>query len=285
MKKILVCTDGSDYAREACRYAAWMGHRTNAQLEALYVSSLWVFELPFLLDLGGSLGASPYTGMTGKLEEIETQKAEMVRGAVLRQLEELGITVAPDAFHHETGLLVDCLDQFESGKQAVDLIVLGKRGENAQAARDHLGGNLERVVRASRTPCLVTNREFREIKQIALAFDGSDSASKALDWLITDNALRDLKLQVISVDQRSGETDHARDLNVVETRLKEAEIAAECHLLTGDVEDQIEAFTAENAIDLLIMGAYGHGRIRELLIGSTTTHLIRRCKIPVMLFR
>jgi len=38
-------------------------------------------------------------------------------------------------------------------------------------------------------------------------------------------------------------------------------------------------------VDLLVMGAFGHSRIRSLIIGSTTTEMIRSCKIPVMLAR
>jgi nucleotide-binding universal stress UspA family protein len=38
-------------------------------------------------------------------------------------------------------------------------------------------------------------------------------------------------------------------------------------------------------VDLLVMGAYGHGRIRSLVVGSTTTAMVRRCKIPVLMFR
>ena len=37
--------------------------------------------------------------------------------------------------------------------------------------------------------------------------------------------------------------------------------------------------------DLLVMGAYGHSRIRELIVGSTTTAMIRTGKVPVLLFR
>jgi nucleotide-binding universal stress UspA family protein len=33
------------------------------------------------------------------------------------------------------------------------------------------------------------------------------------------------------------------------------------------------------------MGAYGHSRIRNFIIGSTTTEMVRSVKIPVMLFR
>lgn len=38
-------------------------------------------------------------------------------------------------------------------------------------------------------------------------------------------------------------------------------------------------------IDLLVMGAYGHSRIRSMLLGSTTTQLLRTCPIPVLLLR
>ena len=38
-------------------------------------------------------------------------------------------------------------------------------------------------------------------------------------------------------------------------------------------------------IGLLVMGAYGHSRIRSLVIGSTTTEMVRSCKVPVLLFR
>jgi nucleotide-binding universal stress UspA family protein len=40
-----------------------------------------------------------------------------------------------------------------------------------------------------------------------------------------------------------------------------------------------------DAYELMIMGAFGHSRIRHLIIGSTTTEMIRSCKIPVLLFR
>ena len=60
-------------------------------------------------------------------------------------------------------------------------------------------------------------------------------------------------------------------------------------LLTEIAEGQPEKEIADRAeahdFDLLVMGAYGHSRIRSLLIGSTTTEMIRACKVPVLLFR
>ena len=56
-------------------------------------------------------------------------------------------------------------------------------------------------------------------------------------------------------------------------------------MLDGDTEDLISEYVDNNNIHFLIMGAYGHNRIRHLVIGSTTAQMLRRCQIPVLLFR
>lgn len=58
-----------------------------------------------------------------------------------------------------------------------------------------------------------------------------------------------------------------------------------CCLVEGHAEQVIAKYAAEKNIDLLLMGAYGHNRIRHLVIGSTTTQILRSSHIPVLLFR
>jgi nucleotide-binding universal stress UspA family protein len=41
----------------------------------------------------------------------------------------------------------------------------------------------------------------------------------------------------------------------------------------------------EGGFDLLVMGAYGHSRIRTLMIGSTTTALLRATSISMLVMR
>lgn len=53
----------------------------------------------------------------------------------------------------------------------------------------------------------------------------------------------------------------------------------------GSAEKAISAVIDRGAIDLLVMGAYGQSRVRNLIIGSTTTEMLRACRIPVLLFR
>ena len=68
-------------------------------------------------------------------------------------------------------------------------------------------------------------------------------------------------------------------------RLIEAGYEAVAKAQPGHAEKIIAEETERDDADLLIMGAYGHSRIRSLIIGSTTTALIRSCAIPLLLFR
>ena len=69
------------------------------------------------------------------------------------------------------------------------------------------------------------------------------------------------------------------------TILRKAGYAVDASIVPGHAEDVIkDKIEAEN-IDLLVMGAYGHSRIRNLIIGSTTTEMVRSCHVPVMMFR
>ncbi len=282
MQKFLVCTDGSQYARVCCEYAAWLASRVNAEVDVVYVTDLRRFEMPFITDLSGSLGIQPYQGMIGQLKEMEEQKAETIRADTLKIFER----DYPDgkvAFHHRTGLLVDLLEEMEAG---ADLVLMGKRGESAEAAVEHLGSTMERVVRASKKPCFVTSRSFREIKKLLLAFDGGKSCRKALDFLADSQAFKGLELHVVVVAEDSGEEERGLEqLQEVERKCQDSGYVLNCQMLHGTPEDQIAEYVGKQAIDLLVMGAYGHSRIRHLLIGSTTTEMIRRCRIPVLLFR
>ena len=287
MKRLLVCVDGSNYAQPCCQYAAWMAKKMEGKIEVIYVSNMWDFELPFIMDLGASLGVTPYQGVTGQLEELENTKAQMIEEAVRDNFKKMGVE-DNISFNHRTGSLVDYLTEFidvDDADDSVDLIILGKRGEDAASAKGHLGATVERVVRASTKPCLVTNREFQQIKKAVVAFDNSEVGQKGLHWACASEKFSDVELHIISVGHGHGAGSAAEAIQNAKSIAKSYERSATYQVLSGNVEDEIANYVESSKADLLMMGAYGHSRIRELLIGSTTTDLLRRCQIPVLLFR
>jgi nucleotide-binding universal stress UspA family protein len=62
---------------------------------------------------------------------------------------------------------------------------------------------------------------------------------------------------------------------------------ADCEIIifTGKEQDEIMKYINAEPVELMVMGAYGHNRLRELLLGSTTSQIIRKSPIPVLLIR
>lgn len=182
---------------------------------------------------------------------------------------------------HETGFLVDSLHEFEA---QADLIVLGKRGESAEFASGHLGANLERIVRASSKPCLITSRQFKPIERLLFAYDGSHG-QKILQFLAQSPAFKGLELHILTVAKKPDEPEAIAHLNEAEQKTKLAGFNPVRQLLQGDPETAIARYIEAQDIGLLLMGAYGHSRIRHLVIGSTTAQMLRSSHIPVLLLR
>jgi len=59
----------------------------------------------------------------------------------------------------------------------------------------------------------------------------------------------------------------------------------DARVVTGQPEKVLGDLTEAEGIDLLVMGAYGHSRVRSLIIGSTTSEMIRTCRVPIVLMR
>ena len=48
------------------------------------------------------------------------------------------------------------------------------------------------------------------------------------------------------------------------------------------IGDVLEAYVASNAADMLVMGAYGHSRLREFVMGGATKSLLSRPPLPIL---
>jgi nucleotide-binding universal stress UspA family protein len=79
--------------------------------------------------------------------------------------------------------------------------------------------------------------------------------------------------------------EHRSELEWALSTLREGGHQAEGAIRAGEVDEALQAYEKEHSIDLLVMGAYGHSRIRHLLVGSTTTAMLRGSRIPVLILR
>lgn len=282
MTHILALIDGSVYTHSVCDHAAWAARQYGGDIELLHVLNTRRTS-SFPADLSGSIGLGARSTLLDELVEHDARTAHLAKergrailDAAHERLENQGVENVSLALR--TGEIADSLV-----KRAGDLIVMGKRGEGADFEKLHLGSNLERVVRAVHRPVLITSRAFKPISHAVFAFDDGVSARKALESLVQSPMADRPRVTVFSVTDPG--SDLAKAGIAAAARLTEAGYEAAAKAQPGHAEKLIAEETERDGADMLIMGAYGHSRIRNLIIGSTTTSLIRSCPIPLLLFR
>jgi nucleotide-binding universal stress UspA family protein len=291
MKTILICTDGSPFAETSYRYGAYVANRLKPQaaaIDVLCVTDICSKQVVFTGKFSGYIGIDDTENLLNHLVELEQENAKINHQRVRLILQAAVQTLKAEGINrinpiYKAGFLVDCLDEFE---HEFDLIVLGKRGENASFASGHLGANLEKIVRGSRKPCLVTPLKYRPIERLLLAYDGSKTGQKMVEFIKESPLFQGLELHLVTVAKTLLDRPIMKKrLNQAANLLQEAQFDPVAHLMEGEPEKAIAHYIREKNISLLIMGAYGHSRIRHLVIGSTTAQMLRSSNIPVLLFR
>ena len=142
---------------------------------------------------------------------------------------------------------------------------------------------LSQLVRLSHCPVLVTHDAFLPPTTALFAFDNRATAHKLLNWLCKTPLVRALTIHIVMIGKESSENIDA--LREAYARLKQAGIHCKKSLL--DCRDTCAAllyYQREHDIGLLMTGAFGQSRLRELLRGSDTKKLLDSTKTPYLLF-
>jgi len=279
VKNILIPIDGSNYGKTAVAYGITIARKLDARLMGLHVVDIRLMQGPVFTDISGSIGLPPYQEFLPAIESSLDAKAEAILKEFREQCEAAGI-------HPETKKISGVIDEtiIEEGRMCCDWILLAQRGEHFHIGSGAiLGSTAQSVVRRSGKPVLVTPERFREINRMALAYDGSAPAQNALNLAaeLSARAVWPLSVVIITEDKALG----AELTEKAEAFLKTRAVDGAILILKGKEDKELLKFIREGTVDLLVMGAYGHNRLRELILGSTTSAVIRKSPIPVLLTR
>ncbi len=280
---LIALVDGSAYSESVCHHAAWIAGKADWKVKLYHVMGRR--EASEEKDLSGAIRLGARSKLLEQLAELDAARAKLSHQHGRAILEDAKAIVAGDGeIEVETRLrqgdLVETVtDKGETG----EMIVIGKRGEAAGHASEHLGSNLERIVRASHKPVFIANRAFKPIEKVLVAFDGAPSSLKAVDFIARSPLFAGLSVVLVFAGKETPEI--AKSLENAVATLKAGGIEVETIVQSGEPEKILSELTAQEGHELLVMGAYGHSRIRSLLIGSTTTEMIRSCHVPVLIMR
>jgi nucleotide-binding universal stress UspA family protein len=277
IKNILVPLDGSEHSKGALEYALWMAERFSGALFGQHVIDTVSIEGTFFHDISGSLGFEPYIDISTKMREALEERGKAI-------LEEFSRRCRERSIRHESFLDIGLVpNEICERAKAADLVVIGHRGINEEFSTGLLGGTAENVTRKSPRPVFVSTKIFHAIERPLLAYDASQRAGAAMESAAEFCARFKLPLTVLHVarDEALGQ----KVLQTARSYLASYEIEARYELARGYPEQKIIDYLVNFGYDLLFIGAYGHRRIIELVIGSATEYVLRKSPRPVFLSR
>ena len=262
-----------DEARQVARQAWREGHR---QVGVLYPESDWGRRVS-----GAFMNAWRERGGEVSLESAFTDEnmGDTVRNLMEAARERLATAGHPaPVLRQRHGKLLDAVRELDDQTR---LLVIGKQGTE-HAGVDRIGDNVEKLIRGVERSVLLAVGPFREPAALMLAYDNSPSMRDGVRLIASSPLLRELPCHLVQVNGSDRDREGA---DWAAGRLEENGHPVTVASLKGDVEAELHRYQEEHDLDLVVMGAYGHSRIREFLIGSTTDRLIRHARVPHLILR
>lgn len=278
VNKILVPVDGSVNGFNALEYGIYIARKLGASLIGVYVLDVNLIQGPMFTDISGSVGMPPYDGFFEAVETSLNEKADFILKDFASRCRRAGVSFETKKPIGKISPVI-----IEEGQNA-DLIVMARKGEHFHLKEGGLLGSVaEAVVRNSGKPVIVTPEYFMEIESMAIAYDGSEPAKNALKFSVdfSENTAWPLTAIIINSDSKKA----AALADEIEDSLEDRSTDCAIVTLQGKETEEIINYIKEGAVELMAMGAFGHNRLRSLIMGSTTSHVIQKSTIPVLLTR
>jgi nucleotide-binding universal stress UspA family protein len=165
-----------------------------------------------------------------------------------------------------------------------DLVVLARAREGDDFTTDAIANIL---VGCGRPVLLVPDKAIHDIgAAIAIAWKETPEAARAVTAAMP--LFKDAKkVWVLGAAETKADSErNARSAELLAGQLRRHGIAAEARSVPVDPRGSAEALlqAAHDAkTDLLVMGAYGHSRVRELVFGGFTRRVLKACDLPVLM--
>lgn len=274
-KNIMLAVDASAYTDAVLSHGIALAKELKSKLLVITVADIRIFEWASAVGADGFISIVPSGTYQDESRNILEEKCDKLLAKCSEMLKKENVSFETEK------LLGSPSDLILERSLITDLLVIGKRGEFARWDTKALGVTVEAVSRNTHKPLLVATNKYTPIKKIVVGYDGSDHANCALQYVghLAENLKADVSIRCITEDQDLGR--HCCD--EAQSYLSNYKIKIDTDISSGNPDEVLVHLAQSNKYDLIAIGAYGHSRIREAILGSTTEHILRKSPCPVLL--
>jgi nucleotide-binding universal stress UspA family protein len=272
-KTILVHLDAQPRSSERLALASRLAAQFEAHLVGLYAPGAHYIPSYALAEAGAALR-----------ELVDKRTADNARAAEQRFRE--AVARQGDARAEWRSAPGDAAQALRLSARYADLVVAAQPQAGADGA---MAGLADELALSAGRPVLFmpyTGSFPSTGKRVLLAWDGGREAARAAsDALPLLRGAQSVEVAVFD-PRRAGANHGAQPGADAALYLARHGVKASVHTQSGagyDVGAQILSRAADISADLIVMGAYGHARVRELVLGGVTRTVLEAMTVPVLM--
>lgn len=217
---------------------------------------------------------------------VERQEAESKKAAD-EAVERLGFEIRREQVPWSSKQ-IECSLEAAPGKfaevaHAFDLVIVGQAGPDGSGVDDLI---VEAALFVSGRPTLIVpyiQTEAFRTERVAICWDGSRPAARAAAdalaltkpnsaiHLVSILGERELRQEIGGIDMAGHLARHGHKVTVHNP------------MLGANIASTILNFVADNGIQFLVMGGYGHSRLREFVVGGVTRGILQSMTVPTLM--
>jgi len=266
-RTIAVCLDNSSASEARLDFALDLAANFEAHLTALH------------LTYGPLVSYDPDGQMTGvaiEWEHVVSNKQKMAQSSFLEKTRSASLSADWHCYRSAD------LNDVVAHARLADLAVVGQFNPHSRENDVNSGFYDHFLIRLGKPVIYVpwANQFTAQFSTVTAAWDGTRESARAIA-----DALPVLEMagfvQVVSISEKQNSDGLAIAQNLRRHGVS-VDVVSLDHA-SHDVAEQLLACAAGIGSDLLVMGAYGHHRLAELILGGATRDVMKKMTIPVLM--
>lgn len=274
LKRILVVLDGSQASSVAKQYAIKLAKDLGAEL-----TGVGVLDLPWIT----AAQPEPLGGGAFKIhrdQEVIHQHHKKIRA----MLEKFADLCKENKLNYEAVELEGFpATEIETMAETHDLIVIGRTTDFNFELDVDTDFTVRHIIRDNPRPIVVVTSDYEVDRKVLIAYDGSLQAARALHMYLLLGIGKGQKVHILSIGKKHNEAERAA--NRAKAMCLAHGVDAEAEGITSklSVEEVIKKKAKELQVTMVVLGAFGHTGIRELIFGTTTEHLLKDSEVSLFI--
>lgn len=272
IKRILVALSGTPFTATATKYALEL-----AKLHEAEVTGVTDVDIAQLMKVGPVPvgGGAAAASLAEHRIHVTEEHVEQAIADFEQACANSGMIHCVD---RETG---DPFDRLIALWRYHDLTIAGLRGLFEYGVVQNPDDVLIRLISEGVRPILAVPKEYRPIRKVLVAYNGSMESAKALKRFVQMNLWPDVAMQIVCFDMTPQQSETL--LADASSYCRSHGLAAQTQHVDGGPRDRLLEYAQQGEADLIVLGSTSRARIFRRLLGDTTLHCLRNADVPLFL--